>query len=226
METFKALQRYIPSIIMLTFRVQYVELFLVLFKFLCFQARGEIACRMASSGVQRNSFYGVISGRVPGIYTSWSQCQQQTDKFSGECHAGFASLKECIAFMQADGNFSYDAIDMYGPRGKKYSLQEWNRKHPESEIDNEARLEDEPLVVSLPHEDAACPNTGARPKVDPTHDIILDPLLAYVHFSLQSGTSDSIRKAVVGFFPAEAIAEAKEVIHEKVDNDIIGVIWI
>jgi len=66
--------------------------------------------------------------------------------------------------------------------------------------------------------------TGARPKLEPTQDIILNPLLAYVHFSLQSGTSDSTKKAVLGFFPTEAIAEAKEVLHTNVNNDIIGTI--
>ena len=46
-----------------------------------------------------------------------------------------------------------------------------------------------------------------------------------MHFGLQSGTSETTRKAVLGFFPSEFIAEAKEIIHAKIDNNIVGTIW-
>ena len=109
--------------------------------------------------------------------------------------------------MKADGGYNDDTVHEYGPRNKKYGLSEWLRKHPELETDVEVCSEDEPLRVLLPpEEERSCQDTGARPKVGPTQDIILDPLLAYVHSGLQSGTSETTRKAVLGFFPSEVIA--------------------
>ena len=80
--------------------------------------------------VPLSNYYAVAKGRTPGMYTTWAQCQEQTDKLSGECHAGFTALKECATFMKTNDIFNDEScINVYGPRGKKYSLREWTRKH-------------------------------------------------------------------------------------------------
>ena len=56
---------------------------------------------MAQSHKNENQFDRVGNGRIPGIYTQWTQCQEQTNKFSGECHVGFETLQECLTFMKA-----------------------------------------------------------------------------------------------------------------------------
>ena len=49
---------------------------------------------------------------------------------------------------------------------------------------------------------------------DNNSEFILEPLLAYILFSLQSSTSENISKAVLGHFTPEQIFNAKEVLWE------------
>jgi hypothetical protein len=52
---------------------------------------------------------------------------------------------------------------------------------------------------------------------------INDSLLAYTMFSLQTGTADNVKKAVLGFFTPDQIARSKDILWNKVDNcTIIG----
>jgi hypothetical protein len=45
-------------------------------------------------------YYAVRRGRVPGIYTTWEECQQQTDRFKGAIFKSFGSLHEAEGFLQ------------------------------------------------------------------------------------------------------------------------------
>lgn len=45
-------------------------------------------------------FYAVKVGRVPGIYQSWAQCQQQINGFSGAVYKGFATREEAQDFVE------------------------------------------------------------------------------------------------------------------------------
>ena len=46
-------------------------------------------------------YYCVYLGRNPGIYSSWSECQQQVSKFSGAIYKKFSSLEEAEYFLQS-----------------------------------------------------------------------------------------------------------------------------
>ena len=52
--------------------------------------------------------------------------------------------------------------------------------------------------------------------------VIINPLLAYVLFSMQAGTADNIRVAVTGHFPLNAIVEAKNLLWNACDPELIG----
>lgn len=47
-------------------------------------------------------FYAVRSGRVPGIYDTWSQCKQQTDGYKGSIFKSFGSYDEAVKFITED----------------------------------------------------------------------------------------------------------------------------
>lgn len=44
-------------------------------------------------------YYAVKVGRVPGIYTTWNECQAQVNKFSGAVFKSFDTLSEVNAYM-------------------------------------------------------------------------------------------------------------------------------
>mmetsp|Transcript_40943 Transcript_40943/g.73820 ORF Transcript_40943/g.73820 Transcript_40943/m.73820 type:complete len:357 (+) Transcript_40943:175-1245(+) len=50
--------------------------------------------------------YAVARGRVPGIYSSWSECQAQTKGSSGAIFKSFTTRNEAQAFMQANNSSS------------------------------------------------------------------------------------------------------------------------
>jgi hypothetical protein len=81
--------------------------------------------------VMGKEYYGVACGRVLGIYTTWSLASDQTDGFSGACHAGFDDLKSCVEFVVANGSHSEDSIKVHGERGGQYTLRAWIRKSGE-----------------------------------------------------------------------------------------------
>lgn len=53
-------------------------------------------------------------------------------------------------------------------------------------------------------------------------DVLLEPLLAYTVFSLQSATCEHVRRAVLGHFTNEQIVAAKDALWTKCDHQIIG----
>lgn len=55
-----------------------------------------------------------------------------------------------------------------------------------------------------------------------SNGIINNAILAYITFSMQSGTQENIRKVALGSFTGEEIAYAKSVIWNKCDTNIIG----
>lgn len=46
-----------------------------------------------------SKFYGVRSGRKPGIYASWDACKQQVDGFKGAEYKSFKSKREAEAYV-------------------------------------------------------------------------------------------------------------------------------
>jgi len=48
-------------------------------------------------------FYAVKSGRIPGIYETWAECQKQIHGFSGASYKSFPTKEEAAAFIKGDG---------------------------------------------------------------------------------------------------------------------------
>lgn len=49
-------------------------------------------------------FYAVKTGRVPGIYGTWAECQQQTNGFSGAVFKSFGTRQEAEVFIAQNGD--------------------------------------------------------------------------------------------------------------------------
>lgn len=171
-----------------------------------------------------NNYYGVSKGRVPGIYTTWSGCNEQVSKFSAECYAGFDTLAECVDFMNSKGDAN-DDMHVYGPRGGKYPLQDWIKKHgdgrPNKEGLSDSQGTESHLYVQLPEEQDKSGQPDVRPKIPPI-DVILQPILAYIHYALQGGTVANVKRAVTGYYTEADIVDAKQVLFDRCDNVVIG----
>lgn len=50
----------------------------------------------------KNNYYAVLTGRRPGIYKTWAECQRQVTGFKGARFKGFVTLAEAEAFMSGD----------------------------------------------------------------------------------------------------------------------------
>ncbi|KAI0762190.1 ribonuclease H-like domain-containing protein [Trametes elegans] len=48
-------------------------------------------------------FYAVARGRVPGVYTTWDDCQSQTAGFPGNRHQKFATLGQAQQYLAQNG---------------------------------------------------------------------------------------------------------------------------
>lgn len=51
-------------------------------------------------------FYAVKVGKVPGIYTSWAECEDQVKGFSGAKYKSFSTELEAKKFMNLEANIS------------------------------------------------------------------------------------------------------------------------
>ena len=49
----------------------------------------------------RNNYYVVLSGRQPGIYKNWAECQRQVVGFKGARFKGFVTLGEAQSYRAA-----------------------------------------------------------------------------------------------------------------------------
>ncbi|OSC96690.1 ribonuclease H-like protein [Trametes coccinea BRFM310] len=56
---------------------------------------------MGKSG--KPGYYAVARGRVPGIYSSWDECQVQTAGFAGNKHQKFSSLEQARQYLSQHG---------------------------------------------------------------------------------------------------------------------------
>ena len=46
-----------------------------------------------------NKFYGVRTGRIPGVYGTWDECKEQVDKFPGAQYKSFKSREEAEDYV-------------------------------------------------------------------------------------------------------------------------------
>jgi hypothetical protein len=52
--------------------------------------------------------------------------------------------------------------------------------------------------------------------------VCIEPVLAFVWYTMQSSTIDSVKIATSGFFCLDAVIAAKNILWQVADNDIIG----
>ena len=58
----------------------------------------------------RNNYYAVLSGRQPGIYKNWAECQRQVVGVKGARFKGFVTLAEAQSYMEgSEGTKAFDA---------------------------------------------------------------------------------------------------------------------
>ena len=58
----------------------------------------------------KNNYYAVLSGRQPGIYKTWAECQRQVVGFKGARFKGFVTLAEAQSYMEgSEGTKAFDA---------------------------------------------------------------------------------------------------------------------
>lgn len=50
----------------------------------------------------KKNFYAVTIGRNPGIYPTWKECKENTDKYPGAKYKGFKTKEEAIDYIEAD----------------------------------------------------------------------------------------------------------------------------
>eukprot|EP00041_Stephanoeca_diplocostata_P014866 m.281005 g.281005 ORF g.281005 m.281005 type:complete len:352 (+) comp19834_c0_seq3:235-1290(+) len=48
-------------------------------------------------------YYAVRKGRIPGVYSSWNECQEQVHRFTGAIHKSFSTEAEARAFAGTAG---------------------------------------------------------------------------------------------------------------------------
>ena len=47
----------------------------------------------------KKKIYAVRNGRNPGIYSSWSECEEQIKGFPGQEYKGFSNLEEAQEYL-------------------------------------------------------------------------------------------------------------------------------
>jgi len=47
----------------------------------------------------KKNYYAVRQGRIPGIYSTWEECKQQVDGYSGAEYKGFAEKNDAFEYM-------------------------------------------------------------------------------------------------------------------------------
>uniref|UniRef100_A0A0B6ZQH1 Ribonuclease H1 n=1 Tax=Arion vulgaris TaxID=1028688 RepID=A0A0B6ZQH1_9EUPU len=56
-------------------------------------------------------FYAVKRGRVPGIYSSWSECEKQVKGFTNPAYKKFGSHEDALGFITQNGTSTSQSID-------------------------------------------------------------------------------------------------------------------
>lgn len=73
----------------------------------------------------KTKFYAVKIGKVPGIYSTWSECEEQVKGFPGAIYKSYATLGEAEHFM-SDGGSKKTASDSKTLTENAVSTEEFN----------------------------------------------------------------------------------------------------
>lgn len=50
--------------------------------------------------MSKEKFYAVKKGRIPGVYSTWEECQQQVKGFPNPVFKSFPTIEEAEAFIR------------------------------------------------------------------------------------------------------------------------------
>ena len=66
--------------------------------------------------MEQEKFYAVKKGHIPGIYKTWSECQKQTNGFSGAVFKKFNNLEDATLYLEnnsIENNKSFTTNETY-----------------------------------------------------------------------------------------------------------------
>lgn len=90
-------------------------------------------------------YYVVISGRIPGIYKTWKECQEQTHKFSGARFKSFTSKEDAEAYFN---------------QGQPSKKRKRDSDDAEDDQPSQKRLKTDQSNTMVIYTDGACRNNG------------------------------------------------------------------
>lgn len=92
-------------------------------------------------------YYSVYRGRIPGVYTKWSQCQEQVSKYSGAKFKKFSDQDEAMYFLK------------YG-----YEKEKLRKKSPLSvpKLTPKKESHDNSQGILYIYTDGSCPGNGKK----------------------------------------------------------------
>ena len=97
----------------------------------------------------------------------------------------------------------------------KKSVQRQSSRNKETGKDTgKPQQENGDVPASAPHDDML--------KDGLTNSVILNPLLTYIVYGLNSGTTSAVKRAVLGHFTDEKVSQAKDILFDNCDKEIIG----
>ena len=131
------------------------------------------------------------------IYSQWTLCNKQVNKHHGATYEGFEKIEDAINWLISHG-IERGTIYVYDKKGDEWSLDDFIKNTDYS-----------PLYVDLSGSNSTPYN-------------INNPLLAYIVFSMQSGTAEKIKTVICAHFIMEDIIKAKDKLWDVSDLSIIG----
>lgn len=147
------------------------------------------------------NYHAVSVGRKTGVFSTWTLCNKQVNKFPGATHEGFESLDDAVVWLNSHSIDRAD-IRVFDKSGDDMVLDDYVK-----------RIKSASLVVDLP------PLNACSPCHQPQ---IKNAIIAYIAFSMQKGTAEKIKSVVTAHFVIEDIIAAKEDLWRAGDTEIIG----
>lgn len=137
-------------------------------------------------------YYAVAKGKKCGIFLTLGQCQKQTQKVADTLFQEFKQLEDAVQFLTDNSDIIYDDILVYDKQNRCVPLVEY-------------------LAGSFVSLDE-----------DSFKDIIVDPVLTYVAFSLDTSPAEYVNTCCVQFYTADELKRAKLLLWGKIGEDILG----
>jgi ribonuclease HI len=109
-----------------------------------------------------SKFYAVKTGKEPGIYTNWKNCEQQVKGYSGATYKSFKTFEEAKQYMGLNGKLnseksSNEKQNTWKSSGEKQNSEKSSEeKQNMSEVDKALRL-----INSIPSKDIICYTDGS-----------------------------------------------------------------